>query len=115
MRVLFEEAQHVIMVEPLLDPAVQAQAIGRVHRIGQTRKTYVHHFIVKDSVEDNVHRLAAERAAAVDVSAMSAKAAAKSDQQLTVRCTFRAIHGALAIWGLQGDHRIAEVGCSTYF
>ena len=35
------DAQHVLLVEPLLDPAVQAQAVGRVHRIGQSRPTQV--------------------------------------------------------------------------
>jgi E3 ubiquitin-protein ligase SHPRH len=27
------EAQHVILIEPLLNPAVEAQAVGRVHRM----------------------------------------------------------------------------------
>lgn len=40
------EAQHVILVEPLLNPAAEAQAISRVHRIGQQNKTFVHRFIV---------------------------------------------------------------------
>lgn len=40
------EAQHVILVEPLLNPAAEAQAISRVHRIGQENRTLVHRFIV---------------------------------------------------------------------
>jgi hypothetical protein len=36
------EAQHVVLLEPILDPALEAQAIGRVHRIGQRRETHVH-------------------------------------------------------------------------
>lgn len=40
------EAQHVILVEPLLNPAAEAQAISRVHRVGQEKQTFVHRFIV---------------------------------------------------------------------
>jgi SNF2 family DNA or RNA helicase len=36
------EAQHVVLLEPLLDPALDVQAIGRVSRFGQTRDTHVH-------------------------------------------------------------------------
>ncbi|KAL1417154.1 hypothetical protein MTO96_000637 [Rhipicephalus appendiculatus] len=36
------------------DPSIMLQAIGRVHRIGQTRKTYVHHFMVKNTIEERI-------------------------------------------------------------
>lgn len=43
------EAQHVILVEPLLNPAAEAQAISRIHRVGQDKSTFVHRFIVSDT------------------------------------------------------------------
>jgi E3 ubiquitin-protein ligase SHPRH len=36
------EAQHVVLVEPLLDPAQELQATGRISRFGQTATTHVH-------------------------------------------------------------------------
>jgi hypothetical protein len=37
-------------------------AIGRVHRIGQTRETHVHRYIVQDTVEDFIYRKRSEAA-----------------------------------------------------
>ncbi|MQM06648.1 hypothetical protein Taro_039475 [Colocasia esculenta] len=51
------EAQHVILVEPLLNPAAEAQAINRVHRIGQEKTTFVHRFIVENTVEESIYNL----------------------------------------------------------
>ncbi|BBN01240.1 E3 ubiquitin-protein ligase SHPRH [Marchantia polymorpha subsp. ruderalis] len=51
------EAQHVILVEPLPNPGVEAQAINRVHRIGQSRPTFVHRFIVSESVEQSLYEM----------------------------------------------------------
>lgn len=35
-------AQHVILVEPLRSPGLEAQAVGRVDRVGQLRETHVY-------------------------------------------------------------------------
>ncbi|KAK9793444.1 hypothetical protein WJX73_004156 [Symbiochloris irregularis] len=80
------EAQHVVMVEPLLDPAVEQQAVGRVHRIGQTHPTQVHRFVIESSIEESVRQISSERAAVMDLSAAAAEQAPKAEQQsLTIR------------------------------
>eukprot|EP00794_Sanderia_malayensis_P003768 gene3768-4290_t len=51
------EATHVVLVEPTLHPANEHQAIGRVHRIGQTKPTFVHRFLVRRTVEERICHL----------------------------------------------------------
>ncbi len=55
------------MMEPIFDPAVEQQATGRIHRIGQTQATTVHRFVVEKSVEQNVRGICAARVAAMDM------------------------------------------------
>ena len=55
------EAQHVILLEPVLDPGAEAQAMKRVDRIGQTRPTCVHRFLLSGTVEENVQELSRRR------------------------------------------------------
>ncbi len=44
-------ANHVILLEPALDPAIQQQAVARVHRITQRREVTVHRLLVRDTIE----------------------------------------------------------------
>ncbi len=47
-------ANHVFLLEPLLDAGAEAQAVGRVFRMGQTRQTYVHRLIARGTVDEAV-------------------------------------------------------------
>ncbi|CAH8265480.1 unnamed protein product [Arabidopsis lyrata] len=78
------EAQHVILVEPLLNPAAEAQAVGRVHRIGQEKPTLVHRFLVTGTVEESIYKL--NRNKNTNLSSFSSRNTKNQDQQfLTLR------------------------------
>lgn len=51
------EATHVLLVEPILNPAHELQAIGRLHRIGQTKPTIVHRFLIKSTIEERMQAM----------------------------------------------------------
>lgn len=55
------KATHVFLCEPLVNVAIELQAIARVHRIGQTRPTTVWQYIVSDSVEEAIYDLSVKR------------------------------------------------------
>ena len=48
-------------MEPLLDPGTEVQAMGRIHRIGQTRVTVIHRFVISESIEEKVSQVFAKR------------------------------------------------------
>jgi DNA repair protein RAD5 len=50
-------ANHVFMMDPWWSFAVEAQAIDRVHRMGQLREVSVTRFVVKDSIETRMLRV----------------------------------------------------------
>ncbi|KAG1672797.1 hypothetical protein FOA52_002785 [Chlamydomonas sp. UWO 241] len=50
-------ASHVFLLEPAMDPAIEQQAVARVHRIGQTRETVVTRLLVDGTVEMEVLRV----------------------------------------------------------
>lgn len=49
-------ANHVIFLEPNLNPAIEQQAVGRVHRFGQLKQVIVHHFFAPHTIEEVIYR-----------------------------------------------------------
>lgn len=49
-------ASHVFLIEPLLDLGMEAQAIHRVHRIGQKKKTHVWRYSVEGTIEGQIQQ-----------------------------------------------------------
>ncbi len=50
-------AEYVFLLDPWWNPAVEAQAIDRTHRIGQTRQVFAYRLIARDTVEEKVLKL----------------------------------------------------------
>jgi SNF2 family DNA or RNA helicase len=50
-------AEYVYLLDPWWNPAVEAQAIDRAHRIGQTRQVFAYRLIARDTVEEKVLEL----------------------------------------------------------
>ena len=50
-------AEYVFLLDPWWNPAVEAQAVDRAHRIGQTRPVFAYRLIARDTVEEKVLEL----------------------------------------------------------
>ncbi|MBS2019794.1 MAG: DEAD/DEAH box helicase [Deltaproteobacteria bacterium] len=60
-------ADHVFLLDPWWNPAVEDQAADRAHRIGQDRPVMVYRMIAKDTVEERIFALQEKKRALADV------------------------------------------------
>ena len=59
-------ADYVFMLDPWWNPAVEAQAVDRAHRIGQKNTVFNYKFITKNTVEEKILKLQKDKMKLVD-------------------------------------------------
>jgi len=69
-------ADHVFLLDPWWNPAVEDQAADRAHRIGQERPVMVYRLVAKDTVEERILALQEKKRAIADVALGEASQAA---------------------------------------
>ena len=76
------EASAVVLVDPWWNPAVEEQAVNRVHRLGQRRDVEVVRLVVRDSVERGILALQDKKRALADaaVGGLGGAAAANANK-----------------------------------
>ena len=69
-------ADHVFLLDPWWNPAVEDQAADRAHRIGQDRPVLVHRLVSQDTVEERILALQESKRALADAALGEADRAA---------------------------------------
>lgn len=59
-------ADYVFILDPWWNPAVEAQAVDRAHRIGQDKSVFIYKFITKNTVEEKILLLQNKKKALAD-------------------------------------------------
>lgn len=54
-------AQYVFLLDPWWNPASEAQAFDRAHRIGQTKTVFIYKFISRSSIEEKILKLQSQK------------------------------------------------------
>jgi SNF2 family DNA or RNA helicase len=55
------EADYCFVLDPWWNPATEAQAVDRTHRIGQTKTVLVYRLVARDTIEEKVMELKARK------------------------------------------------------
>jgi hypothetical protein len=69
-------ADHVFLLDPWWNPAVEDQAADRVHRLGQDRPVFVYHLVAEETVEERLLALQAHKRALAEAALEGAERAA---------------------------------------
>jgi SNF2 family DNA or RNA helicase len=56
-------ASYVVLFDPWWNPAVEAQAIDRTHRIGQKQTVFAYRLIIKGTIEEKIRLLQKKKGA----------------------------------------------------
>jgi superfamily II DNA or RNA helicase len=76
-------ADHVFLLDPWWNPAVEDQAADRAHRIGQDKPVLVHRLVARDTVEERILALQEQKRALADAAiGDAAQGAAISREEL---------------------------------
>jgi superfamily II DNA or RNA helicase len=59
-------ADYVFILDPWWNPAVEAQAVDRAHRIGQERQVFAYRLIARDTVEEKILQLQQSKRSVAD-------------------------------------------------
>lgn len=59
-------ASHVVHFDRWWNPAVENQASDRAYRIGQVKPVWVHPFVCRGTIEENIHRMLQEKRSMAD-------------------------------------------------
>ena len=54
---LHSATDYVFLLDPWWNPAVEAQAVDRVHRIGQTNTVFVYRMVTSGTIEERINNL----------------------------------------------------------
>lgn len=74
-----QAASVVIIVEPQVKPSIEAQALARVNRMGQTRSVLAHRLIADDTADERMLEMLGRKEQIFDAFARESEAAAVAD------------------------------------
>jgi SNF2 family DNA or RNA helicase len=78
-------ASQVFIMEPQYNPAAVAQAVDRVHRLGQTRPVRIFQLVMKESIEEKILELAQKKQREADMTMNRQKLGKKEVQEARMR------------------------------